>query len=235
MPFVMTSNSQFRVDPPPDLTSALYATDVSEIHDIGGAVSAVRTAEQTERARFYADDNMAHWNRIATSVLQSNPRSLVQTARLFALLHIAAMDAVLTCWDGKYQYKRWRPYYAITLADTDGNAATTADATWTSLIGTPNHPEYPSAHSFASGAAATVLISEFGDQVTFSHTSLTLPGVTHTNTSFSSVASETADSRVLGGIHFRNTVNISLHRGAEVAQFVLASVLRPLDDEGEDE
>ena len=42
----------------------------------------------------------------------------------------------------------------ITLADTDGNDATTADATWTPVVPTPNHPEYPAAHGCAGKVQA---------------------------------------------------------------------------------
>ena len=46
------------------------------------------------------------------------------------------------------------PAPSFALADLDGNDATTADASWTPLLITPSHPEYPSGHSSASGACA---------------------------------------------------------------------------------
>jgi hypothetical protein len=71
-----------------------------------------------------------------------------QAARMFALTDTAAADALIGCWDAKYHYNWWRPFSAIPAGDTDGNAATPGDPTWQPLLGTPNHPEYPSAHAF---------------------------------------------------------------------------------------
>jgi len=73
------------------------------------------------------------------------------------MVNIAMADAAIGCWDSKYTYLFWRPVTAITLADTDGNAATTADAAWLPLLATPPHPEYPSGHSCLSGAAGRLL------------------------------------------------------------------------------
>ncbi|HSW23109.1 MAG TPA: hypothetical protein VLJ62_10100, partial [Burkholderiaceae bacterium] len=46
--------------------------------------------------------------------------------------------------------------------ELDGNDATEPDATWSSLIDTPMHPEYPSAHSILASAVGTVLKAEQG-------------------------------------------------------------------------
>jgi hypothetical protein len=59
-------------------------------------------------------------------------------------------DATIATFDAKYTYSFWRPVTAIRAADTDGNPATDLDPTWTPLIVTPAHPEYPSAHSIIS-------------------------------------------------------------------------------------
>ena len=50
--------------------------------------------------------------------------TLSANARLFALMHIAAADGGIACWDAKYHYRFWRPVTAISLAATDGNSAT---------------------------------------------------------------------------------------------------------------
>src|SRR5205807_101264 len=93
--------------------------------------------------------------------------SLVQDARLFALLNIAEADAQIACWDAKYTYNLWRPVTAIRAADTDGNPDTDPDATWASLLTTPNFPSYTSAHSTLSAAAAGVLTDLFGPSFRF--------------------------------------------------------------------
>src|SRR5439155_5465237 len=47
-PFTMKSNSQFRVDPPPDVTDEVWASDYNEVKEIGSLTSTTRTSEQTE-------------------------------------------------------------------------------------------------------------------------------------------------------------------------------------------
>ena len=57
-----------------------------------------------------------------------------------------------------------------------------------SLLVTPAFPEYVSGHSTYSGAAAEVLTRLYGDNYEFTTTSLGLPGVTRSYTSFNDAA-----------------------------------------------
>lgn len=50
--FTLTSAAQFRPAAPPALDSAVSASDLNEVNELGGAVSAKRTADQFETARF---------------------------------------------------------------------------------------------------------------------------------------------------------------------------------------
>jgi len=52
-PFVIANASQFRPKPPIALESVDWATDYNELKDYGGQISAKRTAQQTEIARFW--------------------------------------------------------------------------------------------------------------------------------------------------------------------------------------
>src|SRR5205085_6629585 len=182
-PFAMTGGSQFRPPPPPALDSAAYAAAFNEVKSLGSATSTTRTAEQTQVARFWNDGlgtafAMGYWNKIAQTVATEQGLSLVQDARLFALLNIAEADAQISCWDAKYTYNLWRPVTAVRAADTDGNPDTAADPGWTSLLTTPNFPSYTSAHSTLSAAAAGVLTDLFGGEYHFSVGSEGQPGVT---------------------------------------------------------
>ena len=53
VPFAISSSSQFRPTPPPELTSAQYAIAFNEVKQIGVVNSAVRTADQTLVARLW--------------------------------------------------------------------------------------------------------------------------------------------------------------------------------------
>ena len=66
-PWTMTSPSQFRVPSPPALDSATWVQDYNEAKDYGGAVSSVRTPEQTDlgsvrRRAGRASDAAMAWN-----------------------------------------------------------------------------------------------------------------------------------------------------------------------------
>ena len=226
-PFLMTSPSQFRPPGPRALTSAQYAADLNEVKTLGRDVGSTRTAEQTQIGLFWGDSNQLHWNRIALAAVAQHPTTLSDNARLLALLNLALADANIVAFDAKYYYNWWRPISAIRLADTDGNDYTDPDATWTPLQTTPNHQEYVSGHSTLSGAAARVLAAIFGDNVTITHGSDTLPGVTRTHTSFSAIADEANESRIFTGAHFRSSCNDGKAAGDALGNFIVAGFARP--------
>src|SRR5262249_38737780 len=138
-PFAMTSTSQFRPPTPPALTSADYAAAYNEVKAYGGdgvTTPTIRNADQTLIAKFWADGAgtetpPGHWNTIAEDVARAQGTTLVQNARLFALLNIALADAAIDAWDCKYSFNLWRPVTAIRAGDTDGNSDPAHDGTWT--------------------------------------------------------------------------------------------------------
>src|SRR5262249_51268480 len=149
-------------------------------------------------------------------------------ARLFALLNVAQADAYFAVWDAKYTYNFWRPVTAIRAADSDGNAATLADSTWTPLLVTPNHPSYISGHSGHSAAAAVLAAFFRTDDIRFSLTTDSLPGgVTHGFDSFSDAVREVSDARVFAGIHWRFDVAAGEALGYEVGNYVVSHCLLP--------
>ena len=142
----------------------------------GTTTASGRSAEQTEIALFWVESPALQWNRIARTVATSRGLNLWKSARLYALLDMGLVDAVIASWDTKYLYNHWRPITAIQNADTDGNANTTADPTWSPLVITPPFPEYDSVHAVQSAAAGDVLKRVLGtDIISFKTCSSTLP------------------------------------------------------------
>jgi membrane-associated phospholipid phosphatase len=240
IPFCIPSDSEFRPPPPPDLSSAEYTAAFEEVKSLGAASSTTRTAEQSDIARFWYGTagtytSAGYWNQIAREVAVQRGDSMVQNARLFALLNLAQADAYFAIWDAKYTYDFWRPVTAIRAADTDGNPDTAPDAAWTSFLGTPPFPSYVSGHSGHSAAAAAVLAAYFEtDDVPFTLTTDSLPGVTRSYPSFSAAAHEVSDSRVFAGIHWRFDVTAGEALGSEVGQYVATNSLRPARPHGHD-
>ncbi len=230
-PFAMPSPDHFRPAGPPALNSAAYTSDYEEVRTLGRATGSSRTPEQTVIAFFWTDNTISHWNRIAVSVALQQRTSLSQNARLFALLNVAMADAGIAVWDAKFLYRFWRPFSAIPLADTDGNASTAPDPVWTPLVATPNHQEYPSGHGGLSGAAARVLGNIFGNRTTFEHRTDTAPLAPRTHRSFSAAADEANNSRIYGGIHFRSAVRDGRIIGDNVGRLVMETLMRPCHDD----
>ncbi len=127
-----------------------------------------------------------------------------------ALLYVVNADVSIACFETKYHDLFWRPVSAIALADSDGNAATAADAAWTPVVPSPNHPEYPAAHGCVLGGLGEALRSFYGScNLTFSFDS-TVAGISPAGMrhSYASIQDLTDDSyaRIWGGMHFRTSV-----------------------------
>lgn len=229
-PFVMIDGAQFRPGPPPALAGSQWARDYGEIKDIGARQRATRTAEQTEVARFWAITGAPSWNPVVRSLAQSRRLSLIENARLFALVNMAAADAFVAVFDAKYAYNYWRPITAIRNADIDENDATSPDAGWLPLIDTPLHPEYPCAHCITAGAVGEVLEAHFGkgEVPAIVMTSPTAPGVTRRWTRIDDYVKEVDNARIWGGIHYRNSTQVGEAMGRRIGELVASSVLAPV-------
>jgi len=231
-PFIMNTADQYRPGPPPALTSPAYTASYNETKDYGSAISAVRTAEQTDIALFWGRGRPdAQYNSGIRDLVTTHNFSRVQAARALALTNLVAADAFIACFDGKYTYSAWRPYTAIRAGDTDGNPDTTADPTWTPLVRTPNHPEYPGNHSCVSTSIAITVDNLLGP----AHFALTIPGTPASTelrhfTSSTQLITEIANARIWDGVHFRFSTEAGATIGRSVAHFDYQHALQPDGD-----
>lgn len=229
-PWVMLSPSQFRTQGPVAMTSDQYTADYNEVMSMGSATDSGRTADQTLLANFWQAGNPPdYWDQVVTSLAAQQKFPMLRTAWLLALVDLGMADAMIGCWDAKYTYSFWRPITAIQLADSDGNPATVPDASWTPLITTPAFPEYPSAHSCASGASARILSKIFGEETSFSVVSNAMPGVSRQFHSFTAALEEVSNARVFGGIHFRTSTVDGTALGIAVGDYVESHTLISLN------
>ena len=233
-PFAVDSDSQFRPAPPPALTSAEYAAAFNEAKALGSVNSTERTADQTQVAMLWRLPLTNHqvWNRIAQDVAEARNTSLLENARLFALLDIALNDALQTSFASKFHYGLWRPVEAIQRAGEDGNPATEADPNWTTLHPiTPPYPTYAGNAATIGAVSATVLASVFGgDDIPFElhWDQYGFPGVTRSYAGFWAAADEMARSRIYGGIHFSFDSVAGQGIGVNVGEYVVDNYLLPL-------
>jgi PAP2 superfamily len=230
-PWVLMRPSQFRLPPPLALNSPEYIADLSEVQEMGSLSSPSRSTEQTEVALFWALNTALAWNRVAAQLSAAHGLSLTENAHLFAVLNVTLADAIMACWDSKYRYISWRPITAIRAGALPGDPDPNWEPLLDSLTGTPAHPEYPSAHSTYSGAAAFILAAEFGENTAFTVTSEIRPLDPRSYASFSEAIAEIADARVFGGIHLRSSCARGNSLGRAVADYVSRHAMRALGED----
>jgi len=231
-PFAMNHGSQFSPTNIPNLSSSEYSTAFNQVKELGSMNSILRTAEQTEIAKFWANGAgtstpPGHLNQMAALVATKQGNTVLQNARLFAMLNIALADAAIMSWDAKYTTEFWRPITGIRLGESDGNPETSGDPTWTPLLVTPPFSSYTSGHASFSGAGVAVLRNFFGrDKIRFTLPSEDLSVGSRTFTSFSQAATESAVSRLYGGIHWSFDNDDGLRSGHLLGDFVYQNFLK---------
>jgi hypothetical protein len=228
--FTIDSASQFRPIP-----CARYDTNsksqyyklLRDVYDISKQL----TQEQKDIAYFW-DDNAfvtnvsghvmfatkkmtpaGHWIAIARTVMKQKNVDLMKCLQIYAVTALALHDAFITSWDEKYRSNRIRPITVINQYIEPG---------WNSFLENPPFPEYVSGHSAISASAGTVLTKLLGDNIAFTDsTEFIYDHGVRSFTSFKQAYRETSDSRVYGGIHYRDGVDAGMKQGQEVGQWVL--------------
>ena len=217
-PFLIKSGTQFGSDGPAPLESKRYAHEFNEVKSLGSATSTTRTADQTLAARYWAENPPATWSRIFRTLSAQQAVSLVDNARLYAMLYMTAADALITVWNDKAHFLFWRPITAIREADSDGNPDTVADPAWLPLIPTPPYTEHSSGHNGLSGAFVATLQDFFRtDHIGWSDTNN--GGFTRSYTQFSDAIEEIIEARIWSGIHFRSADEQAAKIGQRIAQY----------------
>jgi hypothetical protein len=222
-PWTMSSADQFRPEGPLPLTSVEYADDWVETRDWGSITSTLRSGYDDETASFWASQtNFMHRDTLERAAVQYQ-LDVVQTARLFAMGFTAAADGTIGCFDAKYHYLSWRPRHAIWRADTDGNVLTEpADLSWAPFLPTPNHPEYPAAHTCISYAIYDAMRAFFDRDTPITIATIGSAGPVsnplRTYYKFNDIEKEIADARVRGGMHFRHSAMNGAQLGRKVAK-----------------
>jgi hypothetical protein len=228
-PFGVPFSSQFRADPPPQLTSKEYAKAYEEVRSVGADDSFTRPPDRADVALFYnALFPVPLWSQVGRQLAAVRPNSFTANARAFALMTMAIMDGLITTFETKYYYRFWRPETAIRAGAVDGNAETEPDIDFAPFITTPCHPSYPSAHASISYAARRVVHELWGNG---GHSIvLTVPSLPHLSLWYSSlkqITDDIDDARVYGGIHFRFDQEAGARQGWGIGRYIHENYLRP--------
>ncbi len=221
-------NSQACESAPPlayseDPTSAFYK-EAKEIYDL------YPLSDNNKKIAYHWDNGpgrtcspACHWINITGQLLQAQNKNLAESARAFCLVGFAAADAFSQSWYMKYKYFLLRPGTYI---------KEIIDPNWQAAIGHPPYPDYTSGSSTMGGAAPTILVSLFGDVPFTDRTHLGSPLYTPDGgpwilperafQSLTKAGEEQAESRIIGGVHFRRACSEALKSGRCVGNTILA-------------
>jgi hypothetical protein len=232
-PFAIASPSQFRADGPPNLTSGQWADDLNETRAYGALTGSLRTPGQTALAQFFGENPGTWFGRNVRGIALAYRLSTADSARFFAQVFVTAADALITSWDSKFYYNFWRPVTAIGAADSDDNPQTEPDPTWSPLMATPCHPEYPAAHGAGTGSLAHVLEQFFGTKkIRVTLTSTSVAGVTPyaylVFTRTQDILKDVIDARIFGGMHYRTSGVHGTVIARKVAHYVAKHYFLPV-------
>jgi hypothetical protein len=237
-PFTLKSNSQFRSHGPNAVGSTNYAKEYAEVKRLGGngtTTPSARTPEQLEVARFFTANPGPVYSRMLRGLSLSEGLTLVEQARLFALVNLTVADASINCWDDKNHWSQWRPITAIRLGETDGDPRTVGDPSWTPFLGTPPYPDQSSGYNCVTGSYMYTAKSFFnGNRMDFDLTATVTVGVpqptmmTRHYTHFTDVPRDTIEARIWQGIHVRTADEAGVRIGRNVAHWVEQNYLRPV-------
>ena len=219
------SDNGATIAPPPSFSTTPGSTFYEMANDVYTKSQSL-SAEQKNLALYFRDagetgyyGGSGHYIAILPQVISKSGVSLDIAALAFAKSGIAVNDAFVVGFKTKYGFNLLRPITYI--------RNFTGHPTWSPLFATPNHPEFPSAHSFHAGGFLTGLANVFGDNFEFTDntyanlsTSLgTLQALTFH--SFTEVKKAVGDSRVYAGIHYAPACTEGIQLGEKVAENVL--------------
>lgn len=231
-PYAIKSSQQFPLPHPPlysEDKNSVYYKQAMEVYQLNKHM----TPEQKTIANFWDDNPFVvqheghimyankkitpggHWMGITAIACRQAKADGVKTAQAYALTAIALFDSFICSWEAKYQYSFIRPVSVIN---------ETIDPGWLPMLQTPPFPEYPAGHACISMASATVLTKLFGAGSFTDTTEVKYIGLKRKFESFQKAASETAESRFYGGIHFRNSEQMGSFQGREVGNFILSKL-----------
>ncbi|MCI0449883.1 MAG: vanadium-dependent haloperoxidase [Chlorobi bacterium] len=190
-----------------------FYNDEYEVYQI----RANATQEQKDIALFWRDKQLTpqppgHWVSILNQIVLRDNIKLDRAAECYAYLGIAIGDAFIAAWYTKYKFNYLRPQTYIRDYIQEG---------WTPFLPTPPFPDYPSGHSTSSGACSYVLTHLLGTVAFTDTTHLRIGMSPRSFNSFYEAAVECSNSRIYGGIHYRNACENGVIMGENIGQTIV--------------
>jgi hypothetical protein len=207
-----------------DPNSAFYK-EAKEVYDIVKSDANKKLAYHFDNGPGRTCSPACHWVSITEQFLKKDARDLAISAKAYCLVGFAAADAFSNAWYMKYKYNLLRPSTYIKEVFA---------ANWEPLLSTPPYPEFISAAAIIGGAAPVVLVRIFDDRTFVDNTHLGSPLYTPDGGPFllperqfesiTQCGKEQAESRIVGGVHFRRACELGLKSGRCIGNNILAQL-----------
>ncbi len=172
-------------------------------------------AEYWDDGAGYSGTPTGHFFTIASQLVKQKKMKLDEAVELYLKLGVAVNEAFIAAFKLKYKYNFIRPITYIKKH---------IDSNFNTRIASPPFPEFPSGHSFQSGAATEVMKSFFNDQTVIidstNYNRTDIDGTPRKYSSFTEMSEEISISRLYGGIHFLKTLDVSLAYGRKIGIYV---------------
>jgi hypothetical protein len=157
-----------------------------------------------------------HWMEVVGTISKNNHADFYKTVYAYTGVSLGIYDAFICCWFTKYKYDLLRPETYINRY---------IDPKWMPYLQTPPFPEYNSAHSTISAAAAVVLQSIYKENTSFRDSSERAWGWPDRNfKNLDEASHEVAFSRFYGGIHYRKSVLDAYEQGKKIGALVMSKL-----------
>ncbi len=160
---------------------------------------------------------VGHWMEIVGTISKNNNADFYQTVSAYTGVSLGIYDAFICSWATKFRTDIIRPETYINRY---------INQEWMPYLQTPPFPEYNSAHSTISAAAATVLAAIYKNTA-FKDSSERIWG--WPDRSFKNVdeaAVEVSFSRLYGGIHYRQSVTDAYDQGKKIGALVMQKLTK---------
>lgn len=172
-------------------------------------------AEYWDDGAGYSGTPSGHFFTIANQLVIREKLDLDRALELYVKLGVAVNEAFISAFRLKYKFNFIRP---ITYIHRN------IDPQFNTRIASPPFPEFPSGHSFQSGAATEVMKSIFSDSISITdstnYSRTDIDGTPRTYSSLTEMSEEISISRLYGGIHFKESLDVSLAYGRKIGIYV---------------
>jgi membrane-associated phospholipid phosphatase len=191
--WALATPDEFRPEPPLAFGSDELEAEMQELRNMERNMRTGVFSRYWEFGSGAFQDNL-RWTQQASTLIweygwDDNPP---RGALVYAAMNIAGYDAAVATFEAKYHYMAIRPFQI--------------DPEFQTVIQTPNHPSYPSAHSVISMAMLATLGELFPQDAAY----------------LTGMSQQGGEARLWAGVHFRHDIVVGEEMGQQIAARVLS-------------